>query len=47
MYPPLNVLKTPAAYDYAVTALPDNFLIDKNGKILAKNLHGDEPFKIH
>ncbi len=38
----LERFKTPAAYDYAVTALPDNFLIDKNGKILAKNLHGDE-----
>ena len=38
----LERFKTPAAYDYAVTALPDNFLIDKNGKILAKNLHGEE-----
>ena len=38
----LERFKTPAAYDYAVTALPDNFLIDKNGKIIAKNLHGQE-----
>ena len=37
----LERFKTPAAYDYAVTSLPVNFLIDKNGKILAKDLHGD------
>lgn len=38
----LERFKTPAAYDYAVAALPDNFLIDKTGKIIAKNLHGDK-----
>ncbi len=34
--------ETPAAFDYAVTSLPANFLIDENGKVLAKNLHGKE-----
>ena len=38
----LERFATPAAYDYAVTALPDNFLIDKQGIIIAKNLHGEE-----
>lgn len=38
----LERFATPAAYDYAVTALPDNFLIDQQGKIIAKNLHGGE-----
>ncbi len=38
----LERFKTPAAYDYAVTALPDNYLIDQNKKILAKNIHGEE-----
>ncbi|RQO74468.1 hypothetical protein DBR43_03485 [Pedobacter sp. KBW06] len=31
-----------AAKLYAVTAIPQNFLIDPNGKIIAKNLRGDE-----
>tara|TARA_R110002073_G_scaffold57778_4_gene146684 strand:- start:90031 stop:91170 length:1140 start_codon:yes stop_codon:yes gene_type:complete len=38
----LELFKTPAAYDYAVTALPGNFLIDANGKIVAKDLHGED-----
>ncbi len=38
----LERFKTPAAYDYAVTALPDNYLIDQNRTIIAKNIHGDE-----
>ena len=38
----LERFKTPAAYDYTVTSLPANFLIDKNGKILAKDLHQEE-----
>lgn len=38
----LEGFKTPASYDYAVTALPDNYLIDKDRKIVAKNIHGDE-----
>ncbi len=37
----LERFKTPAAYDYAVTALPDNYLIDSNRKIIAKNIHGE------
>jgi thiol-disulfide isomerase/thioredoxin len=28
------------AFDYNVTAIPANFLLDKNGKIIAKNLRG-------
>jgi peroxiredoxin len=31
-----------AAKMYGVRAIPANFLIDPNGKIIAKNLHGDE-----
>lgn len=42
----LERFKTPAAYDYAVTALPDNFLIDQSGKILAKNIHGEDLGKL-
>lgn len=34
--------KNIAAKKYNVTAIPDNFLIDGNGKIIAKKLHGDE-----
>ncbi len=37
----LQGFKTPASYDYAVTALPDNYLIDANRKIIAKNIHGE------
>ena len=33
---------TPEAFDYAVTSLPAKFIIDANGKIVAKNLHGEE-----
>ena len=38
----LQGFKTPAAYDYAVTALPYNYLIDGNRKIIAKNIHGEK-----
>ncbi|PID69242.1 MAG: hypothetical protein CR989_02725 [Flavobacteriales bacterium] len=38
----LEAFKTPAVFDYTVTALPVNFIIDKEGKILAKDLHGEE-----
>ena len=38
----LEGFKTPAAFDYAVTALPDNYLIDSDRKIIAKNVHGAE-----
>lgn len=34
--------ETPAAFDYAVTSLPANFLIDEKGKVVGKNLHGKE-----
>jgi thioredoxin-related protein len=31
-----------AAKMYAVAAVPMNFLLDKNGKIIAKNLRGED-----
>lgn len=34
--------KTPFALDYGITALPTNFIIDSNGKIIAVNIHGEE-----
>ena len=34
--------ETPVAFDYAITSLPANVLIDNSGKVIAKNLHGDE-----
>ncbi|MEP7039511.1 MAG: TlpA disulfide reductase family protein, partial [Acidobacteriota bacterium] len=33
---------TPETFDYAVTSLPAKFIIDSNGKIVAKNLHGED-----
>jgi len=42
----LKGFKTAAAFDYAVTALPDNYLIGTNGEILAKNIHGKELEKL-
>jgi thiol-disulfide isomerase/thioredoxin len=33
---------TPETFDYAVTSLPAKFIVDGNGKIVAKNLHGEE-----
>lgn len=38
----LKGFKTPAAIDYGVTSLPAKFLIDSEGKIVAKNLSGKE-----
>jgi thiol-disulfide isomerase/thioredoxin len=38
----LEAFKTKAAYDYAVTALPMNYLIDADNKIIGKNLHEEE-----
>lgn len=38
----LQGFETPATFEYAVTALPAKFVIDANGKIVAKNLHGRE-----
>jgi thiol-disulfide isomerase/thioredoxin len=36
----LEGFKTPVAQEYGITALPTNFIIDANGKIIAANLHG-------
>ncbi len=33
---------TPETFDYAVTSLPAKFIVDSNGKIVAKNLHGED-----
>lgn len=38
----LEGFKTQAAFDFTVTALPLNFLIDENNKIVGKNLHSEE-----
>lgn len=38
----LREFETPAAFQYAVTSLPANFLIDSDRKIIGKNLHGEE-----
>jgi len=38
----LERFKTAAAFDYTVTALPDNYLIDSNRRIIAKNVHNEE-----
>lgn len=37
----LNGFDNQAAKDYAVSGIPSNFLIDNNGKIVAKNLRGE------
>ena len=42
----LQGFKTPASFDFAVTSLPDNYLIDANRKIIAKNIHGEELIKL-
>lgn len=34
--------ETPTAFDYAVTSLPANVLVDENRKVIAKNLHANE-----
>lgn len=33
---------TPETFHYAVTSLPAKFIVDANGKIIGKNLHGEE-----
>ena len=38
----LEGFKTPAAFDFTVTALPLNYLIDQNNKIIGKNLHSED-----
>jgi thiol-disulfide isomerase/thioredoxin len=42
----LEGFKTPAAYTYAVTALPMSYLIDSDGKLIAKDIHGEELEKL-
>lgn len=34
--------ETPTSFDYGVTSLPANFLIDSNGKVIDKNIHGEK-----
>lgn len=38
----LEGFKTQAAFDFTVTALPLNFLIDQNNKIIGKNIHSED-----
>ncbi len=38
----MKEFETDAAYDYAVTALPANFLIDENGNVVARDIHDEE-----
>ncbi|MCF6224133.1 MAG: AhpC/TSA family protein [Flavobacteriaceae bacterium] len=38
----LEGFKTQAAFDFTVTSLPMNYIIDENNKIVGKNLHGNE-----
>ena len=33
--------KSPIAIEYGITALPTNFIIDADGKIIASNIHGE------
>ncbi len=42
----LEGFKTPASFDFTVTALPLNYLIDQDNKIIGKNLHSDELEKL-
>ncbi|AMR27407.1 hypothetical protein A0257_10060 [Hymenobacter psoromatis] len=38
----LRGFDSPTAQQYGVKAIPQNFLIDPSGKIVASNLRGDE-----
>ncbi|HEY0057845.1 MAG TPA: TlpA disulfide reductase family protein [Flavisolibacter sp.] len=38
----LQGFETPVSFDYAVTSLPSNVLIDHEGRIMARDLHGAE-----
>ena len=38
----LGAFDNQAAKDYAIQAIPSNLLIDHEGKIVAKNLRGEE-----
>lgn len=42
----LKGFKSTVAYDYNITALPSNFLIDENYQIIGINLHGKELEKL-
>jgi thiol-disulfide isomerase/thioredoxin len=37
----LQEFETPVTFDYAVTSLPANVLVDSSGKVIARNLHGN------
>ncbi len=41
----LEYFDNPAAADYSVQAIPTNFLIDSDGKIIARNLRGDKLYE--
>lgn len=41
----LNGFDNLAAKDYAVQSIPSNFLIDAQGKIVARNLRGEDLYK--
>ena len=41
----LNGFDNLAAKDYAVQSIPSNFLIDAQGRIVAKNLRGEDLYK--
>jgi hypothetical protein len=38
----LNYWKNAVAVQYGITTIPSNFLIDPSGKIIAKDLRGEE-----
>jgi thiol-disulfide isomerase/thioredoxin len=38
--------KTPVAQEFGITALPTNFIIDSEGKIIASNIHGEHLKKL-
>jgi thiol-disulfide isomerase/thioredoxin len=38
----LNYWKNAAAVKYGISAIPQNYLLDPEGKIIAKNLRGEE-----
>jgi peroxiredoxin len=41
----LKYWQNEAARNYAINSIPANFLVDKTGKIIARNLRGEELFK--
>ena len=42
----LKYWDSPVVKLYAIQGIPANFLLDKNGKIIARNLRGDELEKV-